>query len=316
MKPARLAIDVQGGDYGAGTLIRGIAEANRSYGRAFGVHLCGDRSEILRSLEEHNSHSIAHQCDFVVEHCPESIDPDENPTRVWKTKPRSSIVRCISLQSEGTVDVSLSAGDTRVLVATSVLILGKKDGVSRPALAALLPTTGSRPFLLLDAGANLDCRGEHLVSFAELGVDYYSSYSGVKKPSVSLLNVGLEETKGTRAILEAHKVLSGSAANYAGFIEGSRVLAGDSDVVVTDGFAGNVLLKACESFYALTEKVFENSRTIFDEIREKMSILNAENYGAAPLLGVKGTVFKAHGSSSPNAIANAVLAALHTVDRD
>ncbi len=314
MKPARLAIDVQGGDYGSETLIRGIAEANRRYGKAFVVHLCGDRTEIHQSLAEHESHGTKHACEFVVEGCPERIEPEDNPTRVWKTKPRSSIVRCISLQSEGKVDASLSAGDTRVLVATSVFILGKKTGVSRPALAALLPTTGNRPFLLLDAGANLDCRSEHLISFAELGIDYYSRYSGVKQPSVALLNVGLEETKGTRAILEAHKVLSGSGANYHRFIEGSRVLAGDSDIVVTDGFAGNVLLKACESFYALTEKVFEHSRTLFDQIRTKMSILNAENYGAAPLLGVGGAVFKAHGSSSPDAIANAVLAALRTVD--
>jgi glycerol-3-phosphate acyltransferase PlsX len=247
---------------------------------------------------------------LTIEHSPQNVEPADVPARVWRKKTESSIVRSIALQREGRVDATLSAGDTRILMGAAIFILGRWPGVTRPALAAFLPTTASRATLVLDVGANLECRAPHLTAFGMMGHRYYREFFGIDNPTVALLNIGKEPTKGTRAIVDAGKALADRCAGYAGFIEGSHVLSGDADVVVCDGFTGNVLLKSCESFHRLAETVLGKDKKLWSTIAGRMSILDAANYGAVPLVGIEGVVFKAHGSSSSLAIAHALLTAV------
>ena len=304
MDPIRIAVDVAGGDFGTPVVLKGVLDARGRRPGEFIATLCGDRTAIERVLLEHGESPSAP--DIAIEHCPDRIGPTESPSRAWSNHERSSIVRCISLQREGAVDASICPGDTGVLLAAAVFILGRMNGFSRPALAATVPTAADRPALVLDVGANVNCRAEHLVAFAAMGREYVQRFYGIEAPRIALLNVGVEPVKGPRAILEAARQLEKDYEGFAGFIEGTRVLSGDADVIVCDGFAGNVLLKVCESFYALTESVLGERPDVLSVVRENMSILDAESYGAVPLLGINGVVLKAHGSSSPRAISSAI----------
>jgi glycerol-3-phosphate acyltransferase PlsX len=232
---------------------------------------------------------------------------------VWKDKAASSIVRCVALQKEGQADASMSAGDTGILIGSALFILGRAEGVSRPALAAFIPTP-VKPVLVMDVGANVSCRAEHLAGFVELGCAYISRLFGRSDVRAGLLNVGTEPAKGPDEVREAARLLEGNK-NYIGFIEGNKVFSGEADVVVCDGFVGNVLLKTSESFYSLITGFLADSREMFEILSEKMDALNPENYGAAPLLGINGTVLKAHGGSSVRSIKNAALTALKAVGK-
>ncbi len=315
MQPVSLALDVQGGDYGSTILIEGVLEAQKQSKTELIIYLCGDKNIIQEALVSAGVRSSDKKENLIVEHCPQIITTEDVPSRVWKNKKQSSIVRCISLQKEGVVQASLSAGDTRILISAAMFLLGRSKGVARPALAAFLPTTSSRQALLLDVGANLNCRVEHLVSFALMGYEYIKRFFKIENPSVALLNVGEESSKGTKTIIEAAKVLAVKCRGFHGYIEGDRVLAGEADVIVCDGFTGNVLLKSCESFHTLAEKVLDGQPKLIDAIKNKMAILNAENYGAVPLLGLQGVVLKAHGSSSSRAITQALLTAVRVVEQ-
>ncbi|MBD3391763.1 MAG: hypothetical protein GF418_06865 [Chitinivibrionales bacterium] len=314
MVPVRLAVDVESGDFGSRTLLRGVLDARQRSHIPFSAVLCGNRAAIESELDALSGRGPGGD-GLTVEHCPQTIDAGDAPARVWKTKKQSPSVRCISLQKERAVDASVSAGDTGILMGASVFLLGRDDNVARPALAAFLPTTGERPSLMLDVGANLDCRADHLVAFAYMGFDYVKRHLGIACPRVALLNIGHEPSKGTRTLGEAGERLAGACEGYCGFVEGGRVLSGDVDVVVCDGFTGNVLLKACESFHSLMESVLAKHKRLVRAVKKRMTILNPENYGAVPLLGIRGIVFKAHGSSSTEAFANALLAAVAAVHR-
>jgi glycerol-3-phosphate acyltransferase PlsX len=311
MRQIRLAIDVMGGDHGLPPILHGVLKARDQEKPKFLPVLCGDRRGIVAGLLKAGVSPRELDADFVIEHCAETITRRDAPSRAWKNKADSSIVRCIALQRERRVDASVSAGNTGILLAASIFILGRLPKVQRPALAAFLPTARERPALLLDVGANLGCRAEHLVAFAFMGRSYYRRCFGIVSPAVRLLNIGKEQRKGTEAITAAGRELGRVCPGYAGFAEGSDVLTGVADVIVCDGFAGNVLLKACESFHTLVESVLGHDRRVLDAIKTNMSILNAENYGAVPLLGINGIVLKAHGSSSAVAIAHALKTTIH-----
>jgi len=314
MRPIRLAVDISSGDYGSRVLVRGVLEARRRCPYSLTAYLCGDKDTIEKELKIAGS-GCGPESGFIIEHCSQTVEPHLAPSRVWKTRQQSPIVRCISLQKDGVVDASLSAGDTGTLMGAAIFLLGRIEGVARPALAALLPTVSKRPALLLDAGANLECRTEHLAAFGQMGFSYYRRFFGIECPRVAMLSIGHEPSKGTRTVREAGMKLARECAGYSGFIEGGRVLSGDADVIVCDGFTGNVLLKACESFHALADAVLAGNRKLADVLREKLSILNPDNYGAVPLLGIRGVVFKAHGSSSATAFAYALIAAVTAVHR-
>lgn len=313
MKTIRIAIDVESGDFGPEVIISGILEAKGISAFPFVPYLCGDQGKIEQVIVDSKiGREFLKGCEII--HCPDKISPEDKRTSAWKKRAESSIIRPITLQKEGVVHASVSAGDTAILLGAALFILGRSEGTIRPALAAFLPTIKKKQVLLLDVGANLNCRAEHLVSFANLGAGYVSRYCGISHPAVSLLNVGTEQIKGTRVVGDAGDVLKKKCSNYIGFIEGNRVLAGDADVVVCDGFVGNALLKAYESFYSLAESILEKEPKLLMKIKDHISIIDPENYGAVPFLGIKGTVLKAHGGSSPRAIANAIITAITAVN--
>jgi len=289
--------------------VRGVIAARLAASEPFAVCLCGEEGRIRRVMADIGED--AERCGFAIEHCPEVISEGDRRSTVWKTKKGSSIVRCVALQKEGLSDASVSAGDTGVLIGSALFILGCVDGVARPALAAFIPTP-KKPVLIMDVGANIDCRAELLAGFARLGCEYVGRVRGGKAPKAALLNVGSEPHKGPPAVRAAAELLEG-CENYIGFIEGNKVFSGEADVVVCDGFVGNALLKACESFYALTAEFLADSKETYELLSQKISALNPESYGAVPFLGIKGTVLKAHGGSSVTSIKNAVLTAVRAV---
>ncbi|MCU0609225.1 MAG: phosphate acyltransferase [Chitinispirillaceae bacterium] len=314
MDSAGIAIDLDGGDFGSTVVLQGVLDALQDSPAPFTAHLCGDRAQIEKLLSENTGAVEKFRDSLVIEHCPERVSTYERfRSMVWKNQTNSSIIRCITLQKEGFVQATVSAGDTAVLMVAAFFILGRQRGALRPALAACLPTVKKKPVLLLDVGANLNCRREHLVSFAFLGREYMRLMSGIENPKVALLNIGMESVKGTPVIRDADRTLQKRCPSYQGFTEGNHVLSGDSDVIVCDGFAGNVLLKACESFHLLIESVVEGDKELLARMRRKMASLDGESYGGVPLLGIKGIVLKAHGSSSPRAIRSAVLAAVRAI---
>ncbi|MBN1983483.1 MAG: phosphate acyltransferase [Chitinivibrionales bacterium] len=316
MQQIRIAVDAQSGDYGYPVIVEGCLNAVKNDEATLHLLLCGDTAVLRSTIEKSGGGAFLHNGTIQIVEGSLSGDYTGYPIRLWRQKKESSIIRCIALQKEGMADVSVSAGDIRILIGASIFILGRQKGIKRPALATFLPTVSSRPVLLLDVGANISCRTEHLVSFAMMGYSYVKNLFSLESPSIMLLNVGTESSKGTKTIIDAGKILSCRCSGYRGFIEGNRVLSGDADVIACDGFSGNILLKACESFYTLIESVVgSRQKTLFDTIRSTLSILNAENYGAVPLLGLQGLVMKAHGSSSSKAITHAIRAALHAAMR-
>jgi glycerol-3-phosphate acyltransferase PlsX len=315
MQPVCVAVDVNGGDFGSGTIVEGVLGALRQITIPCRIYLCGDHQEIVSALKSYDAIGFLENDVIRVEHCVQNITPMDVPTRVWKTKKDSSVIRSIVLQRNGVVQASLSAGDTRVIIGASIFLLGRKKGVPRPALSAFMPTINSRPCLLLDVGANLACRAEHLISFGLMGFEYVKQTLAIDKPRVTMLNVGQESSKGTKVIRDAARVLAKKCAGYDGFIEGSNILRGEADVVVCDGFVGNVFLKTCESIHLVAEAAVKDDLFLKQALRERMAVFNSENYGAVPLLGLHGIVFKAHGASSIKAITHAVKIAVMAASR-
>lgn len=314
MRPIRLAIDVMSGDNGSRVILNGILEAERLSRDPFVAYLCGDEKKIRGLMDEIGVTENGCSGRLIVEHCGNSVGPDDVPTRVWKTRTDAPIIRIVTLQKQGRVDASISAGDTGILMSAALFILGRQSGTLRPALAAFLPTAGRGQVLLLDVGANLNCRVDHLVCFGQMGYSYVKKFCNNPSPRLRLLNIGEEPSKGTRVLFEAGQKLAKVCKGYAGFIEGSGVLRGEADVAVCDGFVGNVLLKACESFYSLARGVLAEKPGLIEKFEGAMDgVLNPENYGAVPFLGIRGAVLKAHGSSTSRSIANAILAAISAV---
>ncbi|HET7425150.1 MAG TPA: phosphate acyltransferase PlsX, partial [Gemmatimonadales bacterium] len=242
------------------------------------------------------------------------IGMGEKPLAAVRKKPNSSLVVGLNLHKSGRADAFLSAGNTGATLAASTVLLGLHDGVERATVATLLPT-GSTPVVMLDAGANLDCSSRELVGFAYLGTVYMRDLMGIATPVVGLLNVGEEEEKGTAVVREAHQLLKQAPRiRYAGNIEGRDILPGPQQripvqVVVCDGFVGNIVLK----FYESSARVFvgllrERIPDAFErpEMQDLNRLLDYSTYGGAPLLGVKGISIICHGSSSPNAIKNGI----------
>ncbi|MBD3422325.1 MAG: phosphate acyltransferase PlsX [Chitinivibrionales bacterium] len=310
MRPVRLAIDTVGGDHGTPVILEGAIAASRRHKGELIAYLCGNEKSIRSQLRDFGLGAQEISDRYIVVDCPGELCASDSPSQAWKTRRDSSMVRCITLQKEGLVDASVSAGDTGILLGAANFILGRQDGIARPALAALLPTSRKKPSLLLDVGANLTCRPQQLAAFAKLGCAYIKKLTRKDHPALALLNVGKEPDKGTRVLADTAQQLKKTCPNFIGYIEGSDILAGKADVIVTDGFTGNIVLKACESFHLLVESVMHAKSELMDMLKTDLSILNAENYGAAPLLGINGIILKAHGRSSPKAISNALATAL------
>ena len=314
----RIAVDAMGGDLGPAEVVAAVRLALHQYHSLRPVTLVGDQS-VLRPLVDEAG--LDGDSRLAISHASEVITMEDKPLNALKRKKDSSMVRAIELVKNGQADAVVSCGNTGALMAGGTLRLRTMEGVARPALAAICPRQGGH-FVLIDAGANPEAKAEHLVHNAILGSHYCRVMLGVKSPRVGLMNIGTEEGKGNALITETHELLRriGPIINYAGPIEGFHVFAEHVDVVVCDGFVGNIMLKSWESlvkFFSnmLREELQSNpmratgallSKGAFNALKER---INPERYGGAPLLGLRGNILKAHGSSSRHAIKNAIHAA-------
>jgi phosphate acyltransferase len=315
----RVAVDAMGGDRAPEAEIAGVLQALAGLPGGFVVQLVGRPDAIEGELAKHPQ---ADRSRLEIHEAADVIGMNEKPLAAVRRKPKSSIVVGLTLQKQGRSDAFLSAGNTGAVLAASTVLLGLHDGVERATVATLFPT-GSEPVLVLDGGANLDCSARELVGFAYLGTVYVRDILGRANPVVGLLNVGEEEEKGTAVVREAHQLLKRSPRlTYAGNIEGRDILPGPQrrthvDVVVCDGFVGNIVLK----FYESAGRVFvglimERAPDVLErpELRDLVGLLDYSTYGGAPLLGVRGVSIICHGSSSPNAIKNGIRVALQAVN--
>ena len=255
---------------------------------------------------------------------PEAISGDEEPVRAVRARPDASIVQAARAVGDGRAQALVSAGPTGAALAASVLHIKRLHGVHRPAIAALVPVPG-RPVLLLDAGANVEVRPEHLVQFAHMGAAFMSAVHGVERPRVALLSVGEEASKGTPDVIEAHARLAGGTLDFVGNVEGGDLTAGAADVVVTDGFTGNVALKVMEGTAktvvgAVRDAVRSSAMSSLGGLLIRRQVgalrerLDPNSEGGAILLGLRATVVIAHGGSSAGGVANAVRLAQRAVD--
>lgn len=321
----RIAVDAMGGDLGPAEVVEAVRLAVTRTEGLNPITLVGDEAVLLPLLAKaglHDRHLVS------VHHASEVITMDDKPLAGLKKKKDSSMVRAIELVKDGKARVVVSCGNTGALMAGGTIKLRTMDGIARPALAAIVPREGGH-FVLIDAGANPEAKPEHLLHNAILGSHYARVMLNIARPRVGLMTIGTEEGKGNALITETHELLkrAGDIINYAGPIEGFQVFAEHVDVVVCDGFVGNIMLKSWESlvkFFTtmLKEELKANpmrtagailSKGAFSALKERV---NPERYGGAPLLGVRGNILKAHGSSNRHAIRSAILAANAIIKAD
>jgi glycerol-3-phosphate acyltransferase PlsX len=315
----RVAVDAMGGDRAPEAEIEGTFAALRELPPTFVVKLVG-KPEVIEA--ELTRHAGADRSRVEVHPASEAIGMGEKPLAAVRKKQDSSLVVGLKLHAKGAADAFVSAGNTGAVLAASTMILGLHDGVERATAATPFPTA-DRPVLVLDGGANLDCSPRELVNFAYLGSAYARDIFGRPNPTVGLLNVGEEEEKGNAQAREAHQLLRQSAGlNYVGNIEGRDILPGHPrhgpiDVVVCDGFVGNIVLKFYESAAKMLVGLLKREApTVLgrEDFGRVLRILDYTEYGGAPLLGVRGTAIMCHGSSSGNAIKNAIRVAVQAVE--
>lgn len=321
----RIAVDAMGGDMGPAEVVEAVRLALHHYADLNPITLVGD-SAVLNPLLA--SAHLKHSPRVSVFHASEVIAMDDKPLAGIKKKKDSSMVRAIELVKNGEARVVVSCGNTGALMAGGTLKLRPMDGIARPALAAVVPRENGH-FILIDAGANPEAKPEHLVHNAILGSHYCRVMLGVASPRVGLMTIGTEEGKGNALITETNELLRkiDGIINYVGPIEGFHVFAEHVDVVVCDGFVGNIMLKSWESLVTFFKKMLKEelsanplrktgallSKGAFNAFRER---INPERYGGAPLLGLRGNILKAHGSSNRHALKSAIHAAGEIIKAD
>jgi glycerol-3-phosphate acyltransferase PlsX len=315
----RVALDAMGGDHAPGTEVDGAALAFEELPPAFRLQLVGPSAALEAELSRHAG---VDRSRLELVEAPDVIGMAEQPLQAVRRKRKSSLVVGIGLLAAGRSDAFISAGNTGAILAASTVHLGLYDGVERATVGTLLPTVKG-PVLMLDAGANVDCSAKELVGFAHLGTVYMRDIMNRPKPKVGLLNIGEEEEKGTATVKEAHRLLGQDPRlNYVGNVEGRDLLGGHPkhgqlDVVVCDGFVGNIVLKFGESLVLLVRHIAEQAAPELwerEEIRAAFRVLDYSQYGGAPLLGVKGVSIICHGSSNATAIRNAIRVAVQAVE--
>ncbi len=315
----RIALDVMGGDNAPVVEIEGVSRALSELEQDVLFQLVGLPAVIEAELAKHPE--IDRSRIEIIE-ATEVIGPADKPLVAIRKKQNSSIVLGLGLQKAGKSDAFVSSGNTGAILAASTVLLRLHDGVERATVATPFPTA-DRPVIVVDGGANVDCTPRELQSFAYLGSVYVRDIMRVAKPVVGLLNIGEEDGKGNAVTKEAHRLLKErDGINYVGNIEGNDMIAGHSkfghvDVVVSDGFVGNIVLKFYESVARLVLRlVKDNAPDILerDDVQEVFRILDYAEYGGAPLLGVKGITIICHGSSTANAIKNALRVAVQAVE--
>ncbi len=301
----RIALDAMGSDRHPEVEVQGALAALREVNGEFEVVLVGDRDRIQAALDAADAGAVADR--LSIQHASERIEPGESVSAVRKKKD-SSIVVGLGLQKAGQADAFVSAGSTGAVMAASLLLLRPLPGVDRPTVATILPTA-TDPLIMVDGGANVDSKPYHLVDWARLGAIYAQDVLLRENPRIGLLNIGEEPEKGNELAVETYRLLEGSGLNFVGNIEGRDIVTGSCDVLVTDGFAGNVLLKFYESIAAfmvkLVKKEISKSGAEVD-LNRAFAALDYTEYGGAPLLGVDGISIICHGGSPARAITSAL----------
>jgi len=311
----RVVLDTLGGDNPPEEIIKGGLQAAEAYG--IELLIAGEGQVIEREIRGHSSN-------LSVIEAPEAVTMEDSPSEAVRKKRNSSLMRGIEALREGRAEALVSPGNTGAIMAGALLRLGRLPGIERPGIAVPIPTLDGRRFLLIDSGANVDCSPSNLKQFAIMGKVYMEEILGVARPRIGLLNIGAERGKGNELARKAFAALE-ELEGFVGNVESNRILRGGADVVVCDGFVGNILLKGIEgSSVALMELL---KRAVRRDLRAKLGALllapafrgvkeeiDAAHYGGAPLLGIKGVVIVAHGHSDALAIKNAIRVAISAVE--
>ena len=311
---ARIALDAMGGDFAPQATVSGALLALEELGEAHTIQLVGRTAVIEEQLDrllagEHAA--LAPRRDrLVIIEAPDVVEMAEKPTAVLK-RPQSSMAVGIALQTRGESDAFVSAGNTGAQMAASTMLLKLHGTLKRPAIGTVFPTA-RQPVVVLDSGANVDCSAEELVQFARIGAVYAEDLLGRQNPSIGLLSIGEEAEKGNAVVKEANQLLQAAGLNFQGNVEGRDLPAGESDrgpidVVICDGFVGNVLLKFYEALApTLIEMIARSAGLSSRDLAAQLKDLDHSEHGGAPLLGVKGVSIISHGKSNPRAIKNAI----------
>ncbi len=319
----RIAVDAMGGDDAPHNIVEGSVEAVRHFGDRVEPVLVGDEKAIRRALWECGGSDLG----IEIIHAAEAVTMDEGGADAYRKKRDSSLNVATRLVRQGAVGGVFSAGNTGAMVAASLLNIGRIPGVHRPAIATLIPIDGNPPWVvILDVGATSDTKPANLLQFAILGEVYARIFLDIPRPRVGLLNIGEEPGKGDELVQEAYSLLAASGVDFVGNVEGADILHGKADVVVTDGFTGNVLLKFAESFLswgirAVRREIGEHVLAKMGALLLKPSLRRFKNrvdyteYGGAPLLGVNGVALIGHGRSNGKAVMNALRIAGDLVSR-
>ncbi len=309
----RILLDGMGGDNAPQEIVKGAVWASKEIEDE--IIILGDETAINAELAKYEFDPAK----ISVKHTSEVITQEDSPVKAVRRKKDSSMVVGIEMVKNGEGDLLISAGNTGALMAGSTLILGRIAGLERPALASVYPILGAQASLLVDAGANSECRPSNLLEFATMGSIYMEKVIGRPNPRVGLVNLGVEEGKGNTLMKETHQLLKANGRiNFCGNVEAREIPAGACDVIVCDGFTGNVILKLTEglawSILKLVKRKFTETAfakmgalMLSGKIKELKDEFDYSEYGGAPILGVKGPVVKMHGSSSANSVKNTII---------
>ncbi len=321
----RIAIDAMGGDLAPDNEIQGaiLASKNKKFDIDFEIIFIGNETQIRQSLTQYDTNGLR----YSIVHADETITMDDDPTEILKKKPNSSLHKGLQYHAQGYADSFISIGNTGAVLSVATVTLGRINGVSRPTIGALFPTIGKKPTLILDVGANIEAKSRFLYEFAVMGSIYVNLTQGIENPRIGLLNIGEESSKGTEEIIKTYDLLKNSNMNFIGNIEGRDILLGSADVVVCDGFTGNVILKFAESITGLLKTKIKNysKSSIFKKLLTLTALpvlknifrdFDYQEYGGVPLLGVNGIVLIGHGKSSPKAISNIIFRAIELIRQE
>lgn len=304
----KIAIDAMGGDHAPKEIVLGAMKAISEY-KDIHITLVGDESKIRQYLTSEERIEVLHTDEVIL--------PTDEPVRAVRRKKTASMVLAAQQVADGKADACISAGNTGALMAAGLFVVGRIEGIERPALSPTLPTIGGEGFLLLDVGANVDAKPEHLLQYAIMGAIYAEKVRGVSNPRVGLLNIGTEEKKGNELAKNTFELLRKANIHFIGNVEARDLLDGVADVVVTDGFTGNMVLKTIEGTALSVFKMMKTALTssfkskmaaavLKPDLTQLKSKMDYSEYGGAGLFGLKAPVIKAHGSSDANALFSAV----------
>ncbi|MBT3621834.1 MAG: phosphate acyltransferase PlsX [Flavobacteriales bacterium] len=301
----RIGIDIMGGDYAPQKTVHGAILALNELPKDTEIVLFGRESEILAELKQHNISAN----NFEIINCADVIDMGEHPTKAFKSKPNSSIAKGFEYLAKGEIDGFASAGNTGAMFVGGFYSVKAIEGILRPAISTLIPRNDGGVTVLLDVGANADCKPDVLYQFGILGSLFSEHVCGIKNPKVSLLNLGEEKTKGNMLTQASYSMMENNPDyNFIGNIEGRDIFDSETDVIVCDGFTGNIVLKEAEGIYSIMEK-----RGLLDDYFKRF---NYENYGGTPILGLNKTVIIGHGISNEIAIKNMITLTKDVVEAD